>query len=82
MNQWAADSQLLLARSYRSNRDFLLAANEFTRFTQIYRSDPRVPDAEYELAMTYYDRSPKFELDQTDTERAIEYFLENRKSYK
>jgi len=73
-HQWAADSQLLLARAYRLNKDFLLAANEFTRFTQIYRSDPRIPDAEYELAMTYYDRSPRFELDQTDTERAIVQF--------
>ncbi|MFT4603377.1 MAG: outer membrane protein assembly factor BamD [Rhodothermales bacterium] len=73
-HEWAADAQLNLARSYRSNKDYLLAANEFTRFTQIYRADPRVPDAAYELAMTYYDRSPRFELDQTDTERAITQF--------
>lgn len=73
-HQWAADAQLLLARAYRANEEFLLAANEFTRFTQIYRSDERVPDAEYELAMTYYDRSPKYQLDQTDTERAIVQF--------
>jgi outer membrane protein assembly factor BamD len=73
-HQWAADAQLFLARAYRGNKEFLLAANEFTRFTQIYRSDPRVPDAEYELAMTYYDRSPSFRLDQTDTERAITQF--------
>jgi len=41
---------------------------------QIYRSDPRVAEAEYELAMTYYDRSPNYRLDQTDTERAIVQF--------
>lgn len=73
-HQWAADAQLLLARAYRQNEEFLLAANEYTRFTQIYRSDPRIPDAEYELAMTYYDRSPHYRLDQTDTERAIVQF--------
>jgi len=73
-HQWAADSQLLLARSYRANEEYLLAANEYTRFTQIYRSDPRVADAEYELALTYFDRSPRYELDQTDTERAIVQF--------
>ncbi len=73
-HQWAADAQLLLARAYRDNEEFLLAANEFTRFTQIYRSDERVPQAEYELAMTYYDRSPNYRLDQTDTERAIVQF--------
>lgn len=73
-HEWAADAQLNLARAYRANRDYLLAANEFTRFTQIYRADPRVPDAAYELAMTYYDRSPRYQLDQTDTERAITQF--------
>lgn len=73
-HQWAADAQLYLAKAYRANKEYLLAANEFTRFTQIYRSDIRIPDAEYELAMTYYDRSPIFRLDQTDTERAIVQF--------
>lgn len=73
-HEWAADAQLFLARSYRASEQYLLAANEFTRFTQIYRSDPRVADAEYELAMTYYDRSPAYQLDQTDTERAIRQF--------
>ncbi len=73
-HQWAADAQLYLARSYRGNKEYLLAANEFARFTQIYRSDPRVPDAEYELALTYFDRSPAFNMDQTDTERAINQF--------
>jgi outer membrane protein assembly factor BamD len=73
-HEWAADAQISMARAYRSNKDFLLAANEFTRFTQIYRADPRVPDAAYELAMTYYDRSPAWALDQTDTERAITQF--------
>lgn len=73
-HEWAADAQLYLARSYRANEDFLLAANEYARFTQIYRSDPRVADAEYELALTYYERSPSYDFDQTDTERAIEQF--------
>jgi len=57
-HQWAADAQLFLARSYRETEQYLLAANEYTRFTQIFRSDPRVPQAAYELAMTYYARSP------------------------
>lgn len=73
-HEWAADAQLMLARAYRANEEYLLAANEFTRFTQIYRSDPRVPQASYELAMTYYDRSPQYQLDQTDTEAAIAQF--------
>lgn len=73
-HQWAADAQLFLARSYRETEQYLLAANEYTRFTQIFRSDPRVAQAAYELAMTYYARSPSYQLDQTDTERAIQQF--------
>lgn len=73
-HEWAADAQLYLAQAYRANHEYLLAANEYNRFLQIYRSDPRVPQAEYELALTYYDRSPPFELDQTDTEKAVEQF--------
>ena len=71
-HEFAADAQLYLARSHAANKDLLLAANEYNRFVQIYRRDPRVAEAEYELAMTYYDRSPQYQLDQTDTKRAIE----------
>jgi outer membrane protein assembly factor BamD len=70
----AADAQLYLARAYRANKEYLLAANEYTRFMEIYRSDPRVPDAEFERALTYYERSPAFSLDQTDSQRAVEQF--------
>lgn len=69
-HEYAADAQLLLARSHRQNGDFLLASNEYQRFIQIYRSDERVEQASFEYAMTFIDRSPRFELDQTDTERA------------
>lgn len=73
-HQWAADAQLLLARSYAANKEYILAANEFTRFTEIYRQDPRVAEAEFERAMTFYARSPRYQLDQTDTRQAIQAF--------
>lgn len=73
-HEWADDAQLYLARAYAANGDYILAANEFSRFTQIYRGDERVPQAEYERAMTYYDLSPSYALDQTDTEEAIRQF--------
>lgn len=73
-HEWAADAQLALARAYRLNEEYLLAANEYTRFTQIYRSDERVPQASFDLAMTYYDRAPEYRLDQSDTEAAINQF--------
>lgn len=73
-HEWADDAQLFLARSYRANGDLILAASEYGRFIQIYRGDLRLPEAEYERAMTYYERSPGYQLDQTPTRRAIEEF--------
>lgn len=73
-HQWAADAQLYLARAYRANNELLLASNEYDRFTRLYRSDPRLSEAYYEWALTYFDMSPASPLDQTYTKRAIEEF--------
>ena len=73
-HQWAADAQLKLARAHRLNRDYILAAEEYANFTRLHRADPRTGDAEFERAMTFYERAPRFELDQSDTERGIEIF--------
>lgn len=69
----AADAQLYLARSYFENGDYVLAANEFTRFISTFRNDPRSEDAEFERALSYYNLSPQYELDQTNTRQAITY---------
>ena len=74
-HEWADDAQLQLARAYVGNREYILAANEFSRFSQLYPSDERRADAEYERAMAYYELSPGYQLDQTDTERAITQFM-------
>ena len=72
--EWADDAQLYLARAYRASKQYILAANEYTRFTDIYRADPRAAEAEYERALSYYALSPGYQLDQTDTERALSDF--------
>ncbi|MEL6615726.1 MAG: outer membrane protein assembly factor BamD [Bacteroidota bacterium] len=69
----AANAQLYLARSYAGDRQFLLAGNEYTRFIEFYRSDDRVQQAAFERIQAYAELSPKHELDQTDTQRAIDY---------
>ncbi len=73
-NEFAADAQLYLARSHAKNKELLLAANEYNRFVQLYRRDPRIAEAEFEYAMTFYHRSPPYQLDQRDSEKAIEQF--------
>ena len=69
----AADAQLTLARAYAGDRQLLLAGNEYTRFIEFYRTDPRVPQAAFERIEVYVQLSPDHELDQTDTQRAIDY---------
>jgi outer membrane protein assembly factor BamD len=70
----AADAQYHLAWSYYNSRQFILAASEFNRFAQMHRTDDRAAEAEFYRAMSYYNQSPGFQLDQTDTQRALDDF--------
>lgn len=72
--EWAPDAQFQLAMAQRKKKKHLVAANEFKRFTELYRNHPDVPKAEFEQAYSYYLRSPKYQLDQSDTRQAIELF--------
>ncbi len=69
----ADDAQLALARAYAADHQYLLAGNEFTRFIEFYRTDPRVEQAAYERIQAYAALSPRYELDQTDTRTALSY---------
>ena len=73
-HEWADDAQLMLARAYLASKQYILAASEFTRFAELYRADPRAPEAEYERAQAYAAQAPNYELDQTATEQAIQYY--------
>ena len=73
-NQWAPEAQLQLAMAQRQKNKHLVAANEFKRFTQLYRNHTKVALAEFEQAKSYYLRSPSYQLDQTDTKKAIDLF--------
>src|SRR5690606_5814945 len=52
-------------------RDWLQAENLFKQFTEVFPSSPRAEEMEYMRAYTYYRQSPKMELDQTNTLKAI-----------
>ncbi|MEL6444553.1 MAG: outer membrane protein assembly factor BamD [Bacteroidota bacterium] len=70
-HEWADDAQLYLAKAYQCNREFLLAGSEYTRFIEFYRNDPRQEEAELGRIESYYRLSPPYQLDQTETKRAI-----------
>ncbi len=73
-NEWAADAQFMLAEAYYQTEQYILAASEYTRFTQVYVADDRAATAEFMRAMSYYQLSPNYKLDPTHTVRAVDYF--------
>ncbi|WP_103029752.1 outer membrane protein assembly factor BamD [Salinibacter altiplanensis] len=73
-NEWAPDARFKLAMAQRELSKHLVAANEFQRFTQLYRNDDLLARAEFERANSYYLRSPAYRLDQSDSEQAISLF--------
>ena len=70
-NEFADDAQFYLGKAYMGNKEYLLAIAEYARFVALYRNDARAKEAEFDIVMAYYKQSPSFELDQTDTEKAL-----------
>ncbi len=52
-------------------RDYLNAENLFKGFTEVFPTSKRAEEMEYMRAYTYYRQSPKVELDQTNSQKAI-----------
>lgn len=71
---WGQDAQYYLAESHYKNRRYLVAASEYSRYVQFHPNSPRREDAEFKEALCYYNLSPRYRLDQTYTESAIERF--------
>ena len=54
-------------------RDWLNAENLFKQFVEVFPNSPRAEEMEYMRAYVYFRQSPKVELDQTPTQKAIGY---------
>ncbi|MCH8556475.1 MAG: outer membrane protein assembly factor BamD [Balneolia bacterium] len=68
------DAQFYLAESYYNGRQLLLAASEYQRYHVFFPRSSRARDAQFMEAFSYYRLSPRYNLDQSDTYRAIELF--------
>ncbi len=68
------DAQFYLAESYFNNRRYLIAASEYERYAQFHPNSPRREQADFKRALSFYNLSPRYRLDQTYTYRAIENF--------
>jgi outer membrane protein assembly factor BamD len=67
----ADDALLGLADSHREIREYALAENEYRRLAAEYPDSPVVAEAQFKLAVTYYEQSRPASLDQAMTRRAL-----------
>lgn len=68
------EAQFLLAESYYNNRRYLIAASEYDRYASFYPRSERRELVDFKAAVCYYNLSPRFKLDQTYTQQAVERF--------
>ncbi|MDT0676723.1 outer membrane protein assembly factor BamD [Autumnicola musiva] len=61
----------LFADSYYQVGDYLLADFEFNRFLQSYPDSEKAEEAAFKMAASNYHESPPYNLDQTETDKAI-----------
>lgn len=61
----------LFANTYYQLENYYLASYEFERFQQSYPNSERVEEAAFKKARSFYELSPRYDLDQTDTNKGI-----------
>ena len=60
-----------LADSYFQTKDYNMAGYQFERFLKSYPKSDKAAEAGFYGAKSYYILSPKYSLDQTDTDKAL-----------
>lgn len=60
-----------LADNYFKRKDFNMAGYQFERFIKSYPKSDKVPEAAFSGAKSYFELSPRYSLDQTDTDKAL-----------
>jgi len=60
-----------LANSYFQIKDYNMAGYQFERFLKSYAKSDKAAEAGFLGAKSYYKLSPKYSLDQTDTDKAL-----------
>lgn len=78
---YGEEAQYYLAESYFRGNRYLLAASEYERYAQYHPNSPRREEVDFKEALSYYNLSPRYRLDQTYTRRSIEEFRLFRTRY-
>lgn len=68
------EAQYYLGECHYEMEEFITAAAEYEKLLRLYPQSPYLDDAQYKLGMCYFRLSPKADLDQKYTWRAIEEF--------
>ena len=66
----------IYANTYYNLEDFYLSGYQFERFTQAYPQSDSVEVASFKAAKSFYQLSPKYSLDQKDTDKGLEKLQE------
>lgn len=68
------DAQYYLAKAYSCSGDHVSAIFEYQRLLDTYPSSQWLDDAQYQIAESYYKQVRRPELDQKETQEALNYF--------
>lgn len=63
--------QFFLADTYFKRKDYNMAGYQFERFVKSYPKSEKVAEASFNGAKSYFELSPRYSLDQTDTDKAL-----------
>lgn len=66
----------IYANTYYNLEDYYLSGYQFERFTQAYPQSDSVEVASFKSAKSFYHLSPRFSLDQKDTDKGLEKLQE------
>lgn len=62
----------LYADSYYKAEDYYLSGYQFERFASSYPQSEKIAEAQFKSARSYYELSPTYNLDQSQTQKALE----------
>lgn len=68
----AEEAQYMLAESYFENGEFLMASSEYERFLSYYPRSEIREEIAFKEAYCFYELSPRYKLDQSETNQSIE----------
>lgn len=68
----ADDSQFYLGECYFNKKEYLIAISEYHQLTERYSFSSFVEDAYFKIALSYCKLSPKYQLDQSNSIKALQ----------